>query len=262
MPQTHPRHTPPTPAGAASQRGHGPTIKGVTERGGVQRPMAKIATQRILMLRTGATEWVDAARLQGSTDLPLSPRGVEQIRREVAALGHPPLAAIVCGPDEASTSTAAVLAEVSGAKVIPVQDLDEVHFGLWEGMLRSELEERFCRAGKQWDDDPASVVPPEGESLDVFALRLLPALRRAIGKLGGRRGATSVSRMGGTGEGVGVVLRPIADALVRCVLAGRPSNELCSAIETRPQPQWFEVKPDQSWDLLVGSRREPSISAA
>lgn len=225
--------------------------------------MAKIATQRILMLRTGATEWVDSGRLQGATDLPLSVRGVQQIRGEVAALGHPPLTAIVCGPDEASAATAEVLAEVSGAKVVAVRELEEVNFGLWEGMLRSELEERFCRAGKQWDDDPASVVPPEGESLDVFALRLLPALRRAITKLGGRRGASTVSRLGGVGgEGVGIVLRPIADALVRCVLAGRPSNELCSVIETRPQPQWFEVKPDQSWDLVVGSRREPSVSAA
>jgi broad specificity phosphatase PhoE len=222
--------------------------------------MAKIATQRILMLRTGATEWVDSGRLQGSTDLPLSARGVEQMSREVASLGRPPLSAIVCGPDEASLASAQALAEVSGAKVVSIQELEEVHFGLWEGILRSELEGRFCRAGRQWDDDPASVTPPEGECLDAFADRLLPALKRAINKLGGRRGVSSVARMGG--EGVGIVLRPIADAVVRCVLAGRPSCELCSFIEPRPQPQWFEVKPDQSWELVVGSGREPSVSAA
>jgi broad specificity phosphatase PhoE len=221
--------------------------------------MAKIATHRILMLRTGATEWVDAGRLQGSTDLPLSTRGVAQIREEVAALGRPPLSAVVCGPDEASTATAQALADACGAKVVVVPDLGEVHFGLWEGILRSEFEERFCRAGRQWDEDPACVMPPEGECLETFGARLLPAVKQAITRLGGRRSGAVVRK---SGEGVGIVLRPVADALVRCVLAGRPSNELCSAIETRPQPQWFEVRPDQVWELMVASRQEPSVSAA
>jgi len=175
----------------------------------------------------------------------------------VAGLGQPPLVGVLCGPDEASVATAELLAAASDTRVIPVDDLAEVNFGLWEGMLRTELEGRFCRAGRQWDEDPSCVTPPEGECFDAFADRLLPALKKAIGKAAGRRGGEG---MGGR-SGVGVVLRPVADALVRCVLTGRMSRELCSVVASKPAPQWFEIQSDEAWELKVGSAR-PAASVA
>lgn len=223
--------------------------------------MAKNAGYRILMLRSGSTQWDREARVQGATDLPISEAGEAQVRGEVATLGRPPIAAVICGPDEASVATARILAEAAGVRVNVVPELTEVHLGLWEGILKSELEDRFCRAGRRWDEDPACVTPPEGETLEAFMARLLPALRKALGRIRGRRSATQ-ALAGVEGTGVGVVLRPFADALVRCVLSGRASTDLCSVVETRPPAQWFEVRADHPWELAVGAKAAAPASAA
>lgn len=227
--------------------------------------MAKIAAHRILTLRTASTEWDESGRLQGSTDLPPSSDGLLEVQRQLAVLGRLRLSAVIAGPDEASVATARLLADASGSRVTLLDELSEIRFGLWEGILRSDLEDRFCRAGRQWDEDPTCVTPPDGESVEAFAARALPAIRRIVAKTLGKRTVLAnvvEGRLGGGHSGVGVVLRPFADSLVRCVLAGRPSSEMCSILEARPQAQWFEVSPDHPWLLTPGPRRAPTVSVA
>lgn len=219
--------------------------------------MAKIASYRILMFRSGPTEWDDSGRLQGSTDLPLAATGGLRVQDQIAHLGSCRLAKVLSATDEASQATAGLLATATGAGLTRLKGCSEIHFGLWEGMLWSELEDRFCRAGRQWDDDPTCVTPPEGEPVDAFAGRILPAVSRAV--------ARAAAAAGRDGLGIGLVLRPMADALVRCVLAGRSASELCSVVESRPQAEWFEVSADHRWELApaaTGSRRTTSVSAA
>lgn len=219
-------------------------------RGSGRETMAKIASYRILMFRSGPTEWDISGRVQGSTDLPLAASGRLCVQDELARLGPCSLSKVLCASDEASVETARMLAEATGAGVQKLKGCCEIDLGLWEGMLRSELDERFCRAGRQWDDDPTCITPPEGEPVEAFVSRVLPLISRA-----------ALKAAEGSG-GVGLVLRPVSDALVRCVLAGRPTSELVSVIEARPHAQWFEVPADRPWELIPGPRRTTSVSAA
>lgn len=221
--------------------------------------MAKIASYRILMFRSGPTEWDDSGRVQGSTDLPLAASGQLRVQDEIARLGPCSLSKVLCAPDEASLETARMLADATGASVQKLKGCCEIDFGLWEGMLRSELDGRFCRAGRQWDDDPTCITPPEGEPVEAYIGRVLPVISRATLKA-----AEAAVGTGANGEsgGVGLVLRPVSDALVRCVLAGRPTSELVSVIEARPHAQWFEVQAERPWELIPGPRRTTSVSAA
>lgn len=188
--------------------------------------MGKSTEIRVLLVRTGQTLWEQAGRIAGSSDVPLSEAGHQSARNAAAELGDARLSTIYCGPDEASLVTAQELAKPTGAKIKTVDDLGEVHLGLWEGILQSELEEKCPRAYRQWMEDPAGVQVPEGESLDDARARLMEALCRTLDKARTDNGAT------------GVVLRPVALALVACELTGAPTRNLWSMIKTGPPLQW------------------------
>lgn len=219
--------------------------------------MAKNATHRVLLLRSGATDWDQAGRLQGSTDLPLSAAGRADLAATLQSLGRPPIGSVYCAGDEASVATAQLLAAAAGSRVVTMPELQEMDFGLWEGVLRSELDDRFCRAGRLWGEDPSCVTPPEGEAMDSFVDRLKKGVRRALSKAKGS-GRRSVNAT----PAVGVVLRPVGDAVARCLLGGVPISELHTILKDRPGPVWLDVDISEDWVLPNPARHAASVSAA
>lgn len=203
--------------------GHGEDARGRTS----PSTMAKSNEIRVLLVRTGETEWEKAGRLAGATDVPLSEAGRDAVRRTAESLADARLSTIYCGPDEASQVTAQELARVTGGKVRIVEELGEINLGLWEGLLASELEEKCPTAYRQWMEDPASVLVPEGENLEDARARIMESLARALDRAG--NGA------------VGVVLRPVAMALVACELTGTPTRSLWSMMRTGPATQWRTI---------------------
>jgi len=193
-------------------------------------PMAKSTDIRLLLVRTGATEWEAAGRLCGTCDLPLSGEGRRVVKEAVAGVTGAEISVVLCGPDEASVETARALAERTGAKVRELDDLAEVGLGLWEGMLASEVEEKYPTAYRQWKDDPASVTPPEGESLAEAEERIIGGLSRGLSKA---KGAT------------GVVLRPMAHALVRGRLLKVPASRVWAMMDESPAVEWHSARGDE-----------------
>lgn len=188
--------------------------------------MAKSEQVHLLLIRSGRTEWDDAGRLQGRTDLPLSPSGRSDLTGTLPDSlgdGDDEPSQIVCGPDEASRETAEYISERTGAKVRSVPGLAAMKLGLWEGLLESDIEERHPSCYRQWRDDPASINVPEGETLHELQERLAGAMMKVCEKANGRP--------------VAVVLRPIEYALCRCWLNKKPTSELWTMLEDGPQTE-------------------------
>lgn len=191
--------------------------------------MAKAALCRLLLMRSGATEWDALGRVQGSMDLPLSASGKTSVSGHLSSLGPLSLDRVLCAPDEGSRQTACQMCSVAGvrrATVVP--ELAEMHLGLWEGLRTEELEQRYCRAGRLFWEDPAGVVAPDGEALESYARRVVPAFARVLGKLK-------------AGQNVGLVVRPIALGLIRCVLNSAELSELWSMVKDRPESEWYQI---------------------
>lgn len=180
--------------------------------------MAKTTEIRVLLMRTGETEWEIAGRIAGSSDVPLSDAGRSAVKDTVDSLRAEDthLAVVFCAPDEASQATADALAAATGAKVKTIDDLGEMNLGLWEGRLAKELEEKCPTAYRQWVENPAVIRAPEGESVDEAQDRIVSAVARALDRVRPGDGA------------VGVVLRPVAMGLVGCALSGAPTSDLWS----------------------------------
>lgn len=183
----------------------------------------------VLLVRSGLTDWDCQGRMQGCADLPLCEKGRAAAATDCAKLGAIHLALVLSGPDEACRSTAALVAAATGkGKVKSVEDLRELGLGLWEGQREEELEIRYSSAYRAWRHDPAKIVPPEGESMTEAQDRLMEQVIKGIGR---RRGT----------EGVGVVLRPFAMALVRARIYGLPIDQVWDKLESSPCTEWVSV---------------------
>lgn len=164
----------------------------------------------VVLIRSGRTEWDEAGRLQGGTDLPACAEGLGEVERSLeawAARGGA-VAGLVCGgTDEGSRETAKLAGDVFGAKVKSLEGLAAMGMGLWEGLTAEDLEERHPTSYKQWREHPSRVRVPEGEGVGAFAERSLGALLRLMEKH--------------PKKGLGLVLRPFEFAMMDRVLSGR-----------------------------------------
>ena len=207
--------------------------------------MARTDDLRVLLVRSGPTDWDDAGRLQGDTDLPLSDCGRDAFAARVASVAsdpaHDALDVVLHGPDECSGQSGRILAAQLGVRARQVEDLREMDLGLWEGMRESELLERHPTVYKQWRADPTSVTPPDGDTLADAEARSkrAPCISRSIVGPWRRRDRPSPDLAGSE----------------RCWLTGRPLDDLWEVVSEAPEGEWFTVARERLKELAVESRR-------
>ena len=72
--------------------------------------------------------------------------------------------------------TARILAEPHGLEVQPRDGLREISHGHWEQMTRREVEKKFPDEIAEWEKDPYTFAPDDGESGLAVTARALPVL--------------------------------------------------------------------------------------
>ncbi|CAH0272487.1 histidine phosphatase family protein [Pseudomonas mediterranea] len=140
-------------------------------------------TLRLDLLRHGETEL--GGGLRGSLDDALTARGWEQMHAAVATDG--PWDRLVSSP----LQRCARFAEQLGSRLnLPVHldaDLQELHFGAWEGRSAAALMDTDAEAlGRFWAD-PYAFTPPDGEPVLAFSTRVLAAVERLHAAYAGQR---------------------------------------------------------------------------
>jgi probable phosphoglycerate mutase len=133
---------------------------------------------RIFLARHGETAWTRDDRFCGSSDIALSPTGMEQAERLARALRDAPISAVYASPLGRTIATAIPAAAARGLSPQLVPDLRELDFGAWEGRARAEVERDDAARWQSWIDDPATVAPEGGETGETVARRATPALLR------------------------------------------------------------------------------------
>ncbi|HBN80844.1 MAG TPA: histidine phosphatase family protein, partial [Ruminococcaceae bacterium] len=85
----------------------------------------------IHLIRHGIAEGNLQGRYIGTTDSPLAPQGIEQLRRRKEAGGYPGAEVYYTSPLRRCVQTLRIL--YPGASPVVVEDLRECDFGDWEG---------------------------------------------------------------------------------------------------------------------------------
>ena len=140
-------------------------------------------TVQLDLLRHGETEL--GGGLRGSLDDALTAVGWEQMREAVKGRG--PWDRIVSSPLQRCALFARELSQQLALPVSFDKDLQELHFGEWEGCSPAALMETDAEALGLFWTDPYGFTPPQGEPVPEFSARVLSAVSRLQQQFAGER---------------------------------------------------------------------------
>jgi probable phosphoglycerate mutase len=142
---------------------------------------------RVVLVRHGETEWHASNRYAGSTDVALTPRGLEQAARLAGWAAGAGLDAVYSSPLGRAVRTAAPAARAAGLAPAADPELRELHFGRAEGLSPADMEERFPDALARFRRDPCAHPLPGGEDPSAGADRGTAAVRALAARHPGGR---------------------------------------------------------------------------
>lgn len=155
--------------------------------GGAASPLGSVT---LYLVRHGETDWNSQGRWQGQADVPLNRRGWRQARFAAQRLKDAPLAAVFSSDLQRAACTAELIARACRRSrgyyrrdslslqppVILDPRLREIHQGAWQGLLVSEIQQRYAQLFDRRMQNPLAVAPPGGET----ALQLRQRVTAAV----------------------------------------------------------------------------------
>lgn len=137
---------------------------------------------RIYLIRHGETEWNRQGRLQGHSNVKLSPEGIHQAQLLANHMPIPHVDAIYSSDLARAVATAEILAERFHLAVYKMPELRENYFGNWEGKSMGELATECPDDFGKFFTAPEEFSPPNGENFLHCQARVTNALSRIISR--------------------------------------------------------------------------------
>jgi broad specificity phosphatase PhoE len=135
--------------------------------------------QRVFIVRHGETDYNAEGRWQGQIDVPLNALGLAQAEKLAAYFANTKLDAIFSSDLSRAYQTALAVANVKNLSIIKEARLREMALGEFEGLTRTELDEKFPQEVASWDASE-DFAPPKGESRNQTRARMLEAWQELI----------------------------------------------------------------------------------
>ena len=175
--------------------------------------------------RHGETEWNVKKKIQGTTDIPLDEKGIQQAKRLAETLlekqrsGELHLDRVYTSPQLRAAETARIAAEALHATCIPMDGLVEMNLGSWEGSNWRVIERENSPEYQEWRKDRRYVrTPGGGECYNDVVKRTLDAMEYIMKRENGD---------------VLIVTHSAIIMALRCYIAGLPFDEMVRKFKTR-----------------------------
>ncbi len=137
---------------------------------------------QILLIRPGTTEYDQQGRVQGTLDIPLCEDGRQEVAAMIGQLRQQPITAVYSSPSHSAQQTAEALAATLDLKFKTIDKFENLDHGLWQGMLVSDVKAKQPKVYRQWQEQPETVCPPQGETLSDAKERVQGALAKLMKK--------------------------------------------------------------------------------
>ena len=137
----------------------------------------------LCLIRHGQTAWNAEGRIQGQENIPLSPSGVEQVIDLLGPFVHCEFSATYSSPLLRAFETANIITPIERGIILDDR-LKERHYGLWQGMLDSEVKEKYPVT---WNSNWRMCGPPSGESQSQLVFRAASFAEEILQKYEGKR---------------------------------------------------------------------------
>lgn len=137
-------------------------------------------TTRIVLIRHGDTPASQDGRFTGAHDITLSEEGRVHASELATRLSRYPMHAVYSSSMRRAQETAGYIAQVHGLTVTPLADLREMDHGVWNGLNRAEIEQKYPGQTAKYDADPFHFAPDGGESGELVLKRAVPAMQAIV----------------------------------------------------------------------------------
>lgn len=131
---------------------------------------------QLILIRHGETLWNTERRVQGQRDSPLTARGRWQAQRLGERLQSVSFTTLYSSDLPRAYLTAQCIAKATGHTIVDDQRLRERHFGVFEGLTGTEMEQRDPAGYARFISADPNYAVPGGESQAAFMSRARTAL--------------------------------------------------------------------------------------
>jgi len=135
---------------------------------------------QLVLIRHGETDWNIEGRWQGQSDVPMNARGHRQAQEVARKLAGSGIAAIYSSDLVRAYATAEALAGQTGLEIHTDERLREINQGEWQGMLVSEIQERYASRFENRRQNPLTIAPPGGETVAEVQERVVSAVEEIL----------------------------------------------------------------------------------
>lgn len=136
---------------------------------------------KILLIRHGHVEGIKPERFRGRAELPLTQRGVSEVRavaRRIASAWRP--VKVYTSPMQRCIETGHAIAKACGVESQVIDQLNDIDYGAWQSRSYEEIEKAEPQLFAAWFATPHLVRLPNGESLQDMVARTADALRLVL----------------------------------------------------------------------------------
>ncbi len=186
---------------------------------------------QILLIRPGSTDYDQQHRIQGSLDVPLSAEGSSEVERLIAELAESRVETVYAPAGEPARQTAEAIAKGLAIKMKKLDRMQNLDFGLWQGMLVDDVRQKQPKAYRQWQEQPENVCPPDGEMLGEARQRVRATMTKLL-----KRHKEGI---------VGLVVPEPLASLVRQFVGHEELGDLWKVTNGHGRFEVLEVKPEE-----------------
>jgi len=137
---------------------------------------------QIILILPGATDYDEEQRIQGTLDIPLNAQGDAEVAELISDLSGRAIEAVYSPACQPAYQTAETIAKALAVKHKKLVGLKNVNHGLWQGMKVEEVRRKHPKVYRQWQEQPESVCPPQGEMLEDAEKRMRVAMAKILKK--------------------------------------------------------------------------------
>jgi broad specificity phosphatase PhoE len=133
----------------------------------------------LYLIRHGATTWNKQKRYCGYIDVPLSKEGRDQAAKLAKRIKPIKFDAVYSSNLKRAVRTARIVFGKT-RKITIVPDLQEMNFGILEGLHHDQIIKKYGDIYKKWMQNPYKNHIPKGEDIKPFQKRVTNAIKKIV----------------------------------------------------------------------------------
>ncbi len=142
----------------------------------------------IILIKPAASNFKEQNRVLGNLDLPVSEEGQEELAKAIPLIKEYDLDTLYSSPCNPCKDSSEIIADKLDISLKEKNSLKNFDLGLWQGLQIDEIRRKQPKVFKQWLENPETICPPEGESVEDAAKRV----KKTVAKIKKRKGRCGI----------------------------------------------------------------------